>query len=185
MTQRLFAAVVPPAPVVAAWDAFLEPRRDAEPGLRWTRPESWHLTCAFLPAVPDGLVEPLEEALAAVAARTPVFALRVEGAGAFPDPDHARALWLGVTDGADELARLARRCRNAAGGCGLEVEGGRFRAHLTLARTRPIPARRWLTVLDALPPKAWVADAVVLFRSRLLPGGAGYDALGEYPLAAG
>lgn len=182
MSDRLFVAVVPPAPIVQAWDAFLEPRRDAEPGFRWTVAEGWHVTCAFMADVPATLVEPLDEALRAVAERTPRFAVEVEGGGAFPDPDHARALWLGITEGVDELTRLARRCRHAASGCGIEVEGGRFRPHLTIARTRPASARRWLTILDAIPPAAWTVDRFTLLRSHLRPGGTGYETVGEYAL---
>ena len=183
MSDRLFVAVVPPASVLDAIDAFLEPRRDAGTGFRWTVPEGWHLTCAFLPAVAPSRVEPLEAALEEVAGRTAPFAVSLAGAGAFPDATKAKALWLGVTEGSGDLDRLAHLCRTAAAGCGVEVEGGRFRPHLTLARTRPCPARRWLTILDAIPEQAWGVAAFVLFRSRLLPGGAGYENLRSFPLA--
>ena len=46
-----------------------------------------------------------------------------------------------------------------------------------------IAARRWLTVLDAIPEQAWGVEEFVLLRSRLLAGGAGYETLGRYPLA--
>lgn len=183
MSERLFAAVVPPAEVVDAIDRFLQPRRDAEPGLRWTVPDGWHLTCAFLPGVALTQVEPLEEALGEVAARTARFRLTLAGSGAFPDASRATVLWLGVLEGADDLAQLAVRCRNAASGCGVEVDGGRFRPHLTLARTKPFAARRWLTVLDAIPAQSWPVEEFALVRSRLLRGGAGYEVLGRFPLA--
>ena len=112
MSLRLFVAVLPPPPVVAAWDTLLEPRRDADPSLRWTLPESWHVTCAFMPAVPETRLDALAEALDAVAERTPPFEVVVAGAGAFPDPDHAKALWLGVREGSDPLARLAPDLRD-------------------------------------------------------------------------
>ncbi|MGC3993426.1 MAG: RNA 2',3'-cyclic phosphodiesterase [Propionicimonas sp.] len=183
--DRLFVAVLPPPAVVEGWEDFLEPRRDAEPGFRWTVAEGWHVTCAFMAAVPPLLVEPLEDALGEVAGRTRPFGVTVSGGGAFPDPDHAKALWLGVTDGAEPLARLATRCRNAATGCGIAVDGARFRPHLTIARSRPTRARRWLTILDAVPAATWTVEDLVLLRSRLLPGGAGYENLGRYPLTAG
>ncbi|MCC6497454.1 MAG: RNA 2',3'-cyclic phosphodiesterase [Propionibacteriaceae bacterium] len=182
MTGRLFVAVVPPDPVRDALDRFLEPRRDAGGDLRWTLPEGWHLTCAFMAKVPPGLVGNLEDALAVVAARTAPFEIGIAGAGAFPNPDRARVLWLGVTRGAEELGRLARRCRNAAATSGIEVEGGPFRAHLTLARAAGIPATHWLEVLDAVPAQAWLVEGCTLIRSRTLPGGAGYQRLGEFRL---
>lgn len=183
MTERLFVAVVPPAAVRGAIDAFLEPRRDAGRDLRWVQPESWHLTCAFMAKVPPVLVDGLDEALEQVAGRTAPFETTIGGAGAFPDPDRARVLWLGVTSGAVEFERLAVRCRTAAATSGIDVEGGPIRAHLTLARANGISATRWLGVLDTVPAQSFWVDRFALIRSRSLPGGAGYQRLGEYELA--
>ncbi len=182
MSERLFVAVVPPQEAVEAWDAFLDPRRDAEPRFRWTVPEGWHLTCAFMAGVPEGLVEVLGDSLEQVARRTAPFDLEVAGGGAFPDPDRAKALWLGVRTGADHLARLAIRVRNACSSAGVAVDGGRFHPHLTLARTRPVSAARWLTILDAAPPQAWTVEEFTLVRSRVLPGGSGYEAVSRHRL---
>ena len=184
MTQRLFVAVVPPASVREAWEAFLEPRRVAGTELRWVLPESWHVTCAFMGRVADDAVDDLGEALAAVAARTAPLLLTVGGGGAFPHPDAAKVLWLGVTDGAPELGELAVRCRNAATGCGIEVEGGRFRPHVTIARANGPRVLRWLQVLDAIEPQSWTVAQLRLVRSGMLPGGAGYQTVGEYALTA-
>jgi 2'-5' RNA ligase len=180
MTQRLFVAVVPPAPVRDAWDAFLEPRRDAGTELRWVLPESWHVTCAFMGRVAD--TDDLDEALAAVAARTVPFTVTVEGGGAFPNPDVAKVLWLRVTAGAQELGDLALRCRNAATGCGIAVDGGRFRPHVTIARANGQRVLRWVRVLDAIGPQTWPVTGFRLVRSQQLPGGAGYQTVGEYGL---
>lgn len=182
MTERLFVAVVPPATVREELDVFLDPRRDAGRDLRWVLPEAWHLTCAFMARVPVNLIDGLDEALEQVAGRTAPFQLTLAGGGAFPNPDHARALWLGVAAGAEELQRLAVRCRSAATGCGIETEGGPFRAHLTLARAKGISATRWLEILDTIPPQEWQVERFTLIRSKALPGGSGYQRLGEYEL---
>jgi 2'-5' RNA ligase len=185
MTRRLFVAVVPPPAVRAALDEFLEPRRTAGPELRWMLPEALHLTCAFMGDVPDAALDDLDAALAEVAARTAPFDLTVAGAGAFPHPDAARVLWLGVSKGAEHLGHLALRCRNAAAGCGIEVDGARFRAHLTVARANGLPVLRWLEVLDTIEPQSWPVTSLTLISSRLRPGGEGYQIVGEYPLALG
>ena len=182
MTQRLFVAVVPPPAVSEAWDAFLEPRREAGTELRWVLPESWHVTCAFMGAVGDGAADDLSEALAGVAARTAPFDVTVGGGGAFPHPDAAKVLWLGISGGAPELGALAVRCRNAATGCGIEVDGGRFRPHVTVARANGLRVARWLEALDAIGPQTWTVTQFRLVRSQLLPGGAGYRTVGLYPL---
>lgn len=185
MTARLFAAVLPPASVVAALDAFLEPRRDADDRLRWVHPEGWHLTTAFLPRVPDHALEALEENLAAAAGRTPAFDVALGGAGAFPGAAGGRALWLGLRRGADELGVLARRSRTAAERAGVPADGARFVAHLTLARLRrPVDVTRWLRVLDAWEGAGWRVEELVLVESHLQDRGARYEVVGRYPLGA-
>ncbi|HOC13330.1 MAG TPA: RNA 2',3'-cyclic phosphodiesterase [Propionicimonas sp.] len=183
MAERLFVAVLPSASVREALDTFLEPRRTNALNLRWTLPESWHLTCAFMADVHPSAVPDLEAALAEVAARTRPFAVTIEGAGAFPDPDHARAFWLGVSAGGTELAQLAKRSRTAVTRSGVEVEGGRLRPHLTIARANGISGTGWLEVFNTIPAQTWAVERFSLIRSQSLPGGAGYQSLAEFDLA--
>ena len=67
--MRLFAAVVPPPAVVDDLAEFLEPRQEAGPDLRWTSPDQWHLTMAFMPSVPERALDELTERLARLAGR--------------------------------------------------------------------------------------------------------------------
>lgn len=183
MGARLFTAVLPPVPLVEELDAFLAPRRQAEPRLRWTRPETWHLTTAFMADVPERSLDRLVEHLAGVADRTPPLTLRLAGAGAFGPPMAAKALWLGVTSGSEPLASLARRCRNAAGRAGVEVDGARFVAHLTLARAnRPVDARRLLAVLETFDAPAWTATEFLLIESHLGDPGRRYEVVERFAL---
>ncbi len=161
----MFAAVLPPEHVVEELDALLTPRRDHDARLRWTRPDGWHVTTAFMADVPDveRLEEQLEDSLAGVAP----FTVRLEGGLAFPHPVAARVLTLGVAEGADELDHLATKCRNAANHAGAHPDGARFVGHLTLARAnRGIQATKWLGVLDSFPGWDVPVDEVALIRSH-------------------
>lgn len=172
MGKRLFLAVHPPTSVTDDLEAYIGPRREAEPALRWAQPEHWHLTLAFLGDVPDDNADRLIEHLTPVARQTPPFDLTLAGAGCFPHPGAARALWLGVQVGATELEALARRCRTAAARAAISVEGGRFQPHLTVARSnRGIAARRWLELLDTFGNFTWRVRDVVLIDSELTRGG--------------
>lgn len=185
MGARLFAAVLPPADVVEALDAFLEPRRDADPQLRWVHPEGWHLTTAFLADVPPHTFDDLAANLAAAAARTSPFDLALADAGAFPNPATGRALWVGVRTGADDLAVLARRSRTAADRAGVRVDGTRFVPHLTLARLRrPVDVTRWLRVLDAWAGAGWRVDELALVESHLHDRGRRYEVVGRFGLGS-
>lgn len=169
----MFTAVRPPEDVVEDLDEFLEPRRDSGPW-RWTLPESWHLTLAFLADVPDRSLDDLVERLARAAARRTPFTLRLSGGGAFPGPARARVLYAAVAaepEARTELDRLATGCRAAATKAGAPPDGATFRPHVTLGRVnRPVEATRWLRLLEAYGSRSWTVDELELVASHLGEG---------------
>lgn len=172
MGKRLFLAVRPPEPVADDLERYIGPRREAEPALRWAQPEHWHVTLAFLGDLAGEQADRLVENLGPVAATTAPFELTLGGAGSFPHPGAAKALWLGAQAGGAELEALARRCRTAAARSNVHVEGGRFQPHLTVARSnRGLAARRWLELLDGFGGFGWWVTDFVLIDSELTRGG--------------
>lgn len=178
----MFTALVPPQEVLEDLEDFLEPRRDADPAVRFTPVESWHVTTAFAGSVPEGALARLAEALLEVANRTPAIEASLGGAGCFPHPAAAKTLYLDVAP-AEPLGRLAAACRSAFVRAGIEVDGARFVPHLTLARMRrPIEATRWLRVLDAAPGAFWVAGELLLIESHLHDRGNRYEVAERFAL---
>lgn len=100
----MFAAVLPPQEIVEEINSLLAPRREALPMLRWTRPEGWHLTTAFMEDVDEYRVEPLIDALGEVAGSHEPFDISVGGGYALPHPDTAKIIVLGVSRGSDDSA---------------------------------------------------------------------------------
>lgn len=168
----MFVAVVPPDDVLTELEGFLEPRRDADPVLRWTDVSQWHVTLAFMTDVPERKVEELVERLTHAAARRRSVTVGLSGAGAFPSPPAAKVLWLATpTEPADGLLRLAEGARAAANRSGAPVEGGPFRPHLTLARMRQkTNVTRWIRVLDAFRAGPWQVEEMHLIQSHLGEG---------------
>ncbi len=190
---RLFAAVVPPVAAVEHLDAFLEPRRDSasqDPGLRWTLAEQFHVTLAFMHSVPDHLVDEYGERLADGLARTPVPVLRLAGPVAFPNAAETRALAVGVmpeSEGAGVvLERMAGRARNAAVSVGTEVDGQRFRPHLTIARLRRrADTTNWVRLLETYTGPEWAVTEVAVIASHLGEGPGNrprYETVAEIPV---
>ncbi len=193
--MRVFAAVVPPADVVEDLEEFLEPRR-GEGDFRWTSPESWHVTLAFVADLPEARLDELQERLDRAGRRRTPFALRIGGGGAFPDVAQAKLLYAGVhgeprerltaEDSAEELRRLATGARAASTKAGAPVDGARFRPHLTVARTRrPHDVVRWARLLDTWSSRPFDVDGLVLVRSFLGEGPRGrprYEVCSEHRL---
>ncbi len=187
--QRMFAAVVPPDEVIADLDEFLAPRREAAE-FRWTLAEQYHVTLVFLPSVPERKLDDLVERLGRAAGRRTAFETRVTGGGAFPDPARSKLLYAGLdlTDAArTELDRAATGARAAATRAGLEVDGQRFRPHVTVARiNRAVDTTNWVRLLDAYAGPAFTVDRVSLVASYLGQGPRNrprYEVVEEFPLA--
>lgn len=178
--MRLFVAVVPPAEALAELDAELGPTRVAAPhGLRWTRPQQWHLTLAFLGEVVDSEVTALSEHFEAACAG-PSLTVRFAGGGCFGD----RVLWAGIAGDTHRLRALAAAVGQAAG-----ADAGPYRPHLTLARAGREPAdlRPAAAALAGVVGAPWTADAVHLMQSRLRAGpgnSALHSTVARYPLGA-
>lgn len=169
----MFVALQPPPDAVEDLDEFLEVRREAA-GFRWSPPEQFHVTLAFLAAVPDRALDDLVERLGHAAARRTSFGTALAGGGAFPDPARARVLWAGLdldAPGRTELDRLATGARVAANRAGVAADGQRFRPHVTVARIgRPLEVSRWVRLLETYRGPAWRADRIALVASHLGEG---------------
>lgn len=186
--MRVFAALIPPEHVIEDLDEFLSPRRDdpAASRLGWSRPESWHLTLAFMSGAPAEAVERFAERLAQVLLDTEASTVQVRGGGAFPVVERARVLYAGVADPFGALEQLSQRVRSAAAVTGCAPDGRAFLPHLTLARSRrPIEATRWVRVLQTYVGPSWQADEVAVVESHLGHGRPRHVVLDRVPLGPG
>lgn len=178
----MFLAVVPAPEVAEEIEEFLEPRRSV-PGLRWSDPDTWHITLAFWAQVPDARYEPLTELLEQAAGRTQSFPLAVRGGGADPDPLVAKVLWLGVDDPTDRLHRLAARARTAGHRVGVPADPTAFHPHVTVARGRGGHQGRVVQALDTFAGSTWQVDRVHLVESHLGQARAHHRIVESYDLA--
>lgn len=167
---RMFVAVQPPEAVVEDLEAYVGPRRESAP-FRWTQPEQWHVTLAFLEHVPDRALDGLVERLTRAARKRAPMQAHVTGGGAFPHVGRAKVLYAALDTDQVELSRAATGARAAASKAGINVDGQRFRPHVTLARmNRPVEATKWVRLLDAYSGPAWTVDELALVASYLGQG---------------
>jgi 2'-5' RNA ligase len=176
---RLFIAHPVPEAVRTEIQAQLGPYRRRHPAVRWTQPESWHLTLLFLGAVDPRRVPELERLVDEIASQmSPYRAVVDHGDGLLRQGEGVAWLGLGVGSGTlIEAATLAaERCpRDATEGPAPQRTPS---AHLTIVR------RADALVIEALRSRtegalgvSWTVDAVELVRSHLEPDGARYETL--------
>ena len=154
--------------------------------VRWVAATGFHVTIQFLGEVPESRRDDLAAALAAAARDVQPFDLGARGMGSFPNTRRPRVVWVGIEGATEELAALATRVGAAMAGCGFPPEARPFTGHVTIGRVR---TGRGLGALAAAiqarsaePFGSWSVRDVVLYRSRLSPRGATYEALARPPL---
>jgi RNA 2',3'-cyclic 3'-phosphodiesterase len=165
---RLFVALSPSPQARRHLADVVAPLRTQHDELRWTDPDAWHLTLAFLGHVDESILPALTERLGRAARRHPVLHLAFAGAGAFGSRRRARVLWVGLSGDREPLRRLAGSVQAAARRAGIATEDRSYRPHLTLARTRmPIDMTSAVAALAAYQGPSWTATEVVLMQSHL------------------
>ncbi|HEY0789229.1 MAG TPA: RNA 2',3'-cyclic phosphodiesterase [Thermoanaerobaculia bacterium] len=158
--------------------------RPRMPAASWPRPESIHLTFAFLGDTPAERVDAIARSLDSCADAR---AIDVRGGevGLFPDERRPRVAWIGL-EPHDTVSALAGRLRAALADAGIAFDPKPFRPHLTVARVKaPWRASDVAALRDAF--RGWSSpaarlDRVVLYESRLDAGGAVHTELHALPL---
>ena len=168
-SPRLFVAVWPSVEVAQRVAALARP---TVIGLRWTRPEQWHVTLRFLGPVPDPPA--VSDALAAAASGlAPVEATVGPAVGRFGH----RVLHVPV----EGLAGLDTAVVAATAHLGKPPEDRPFAGHLTLARVGKEAVN--LRPLEGEPIRAeWRVSELTLVESKLAPAGARYQVVERFPL---
>lgn len=181
--MRLFVGLSIPSTIARQLACAVEQVKTHVAAPTWVPPQNWHITLLFLGEVAPHTATALHQRLAAVAQRTPSFALWLEGWGAFPNLKRAKLLWAGVEGERDRLQRLAASVHETVAELIPLEKGKSFVPHITL--TRKVSEQNITRLNDQLPfrTKTWPVQEIHLYVSHLSPGGARYEIVASYPLA--
>lgn len=143
------------------------------PYARWVPPKNLHLTLHFFGEIGQETLEKIRVSVLSVKGCTRPFLVEVKGLGAFPDQHRPRILWLDL-EPKDQLRQLHLDCRKALLRAGVATESRSYSPHLTIGRLRQ--QKSDLTDLFSSLGQQRIGqlpiDKLVLFKSRLQPGGA-------------
>jgi RNA 2',3'-cyclic 3'-phosphodiesterase len=182
-TTRTFLAVPLPASLQQRIAALQTELSGALPGIRWTRPDTIHLTLRFFGAANTDDLEKIRSSMLSVKLRVDSFQVDVLGLGAFPGRRHPRVIWLGLTP-EEPLRALQHACEDELGRVGIPAESRVFAPHLTIGRCREHGPD--LAVLHAAQVNRGAGrlpvERLVLFASHLLADGARHTPLFTVPL---
>ncbi len=194
--MRIFAALVPDEPFMGGVAGLKSMLEDSGVDLRWTRPEGWHFTLAFLGELTEQETEAVAAAFPRAIQGQGSYPLSTRGILALPERGRIRVVAAALDGGASETKRLAARCADLfeaalrrEGPSSIQARRGgverKYLPHLTLGRAwerrqAPEQLREALKSIDG--QAAGLGKKVTLFRSELGRGGSRYFPLLEYEL---
>ena len=176
---RAFIAIALPENIIAFLGKLQDQLKTGGLPMKWTRPENTHLTLKFLGDISPSAVTAAGDVIAETVSRYSPITLSASGIGVFPGIRRPNVLWTGISGQTDVLAALQRDLDTRLHErLGVAPEKRRFTGHLTLGRVkgRPEPDRfvEAMEKFGKLETEPFTADALHLFRSRLLPSGPVY-----------
>ncbi len=178
-TARVFFALWPSAESAGELGQIAR-EAAARFGGRATRPESIHLTLAFLGNVPEARLPALLAVAAAVSAEA--FTLSINRLDFWA---HNHLLWAGCSAPPAQLAELVSTLCEALRVAGFKTgrAGGEFSPHVSLVRRVPAGAVSSADCPLPVGTLRWPCSRFVLVRSQLSATGSNYRIIGEFPLA--
>lgn len=182
-TKRSFVAIELPSQIRESLAGLQKELRGLTPPdtVRWTRPESIHLTLQFLGDVPAGQIVSIGAALEGACTGIGPFDMELKGTGVFPNPRRPRIVWAGVIEKTGRLVELHAAVGQALAPLGYPPEARAFTPHLTIGRAARSASSRDLAQLGAEITRAPIGslghldvDHIRLMESQLKPTGAVY-----------
>lgn len=179
--MRLFLGIPLAAKVKEELTSITHRLRSIDDGLRWSSPESWHITLQFLGSVQPDQYACLGPQLHKLDAQ-PV-SIQPEGLRSF-----LRAgVFILTVNLTPSLLLLQQHVVAATAPCGFVPESRAYQPHITLARSRGKPSPSTLRNLEsrtARQPRfsTFVAAEFLLYESFLGTSGSRYEIRDRFPL---
>ncbi len=182
---RLFIAIALPETVRKEIGEAAKKSMVPKSGVRWIKPDHFHVTLHFLGDQGDHVLPVLFKLLESAAAVTSVFPLAFGGLGAFPNLKKPRVLFVPVTRGMEDLIQLTQKISESLKKAGILAAENEFYGHVTLGRVKILKgiSKTVQSLQTNIPARLAVtrATGITLFKSELTPEGSNYQVLKEFP----
>jgi 2'-5' RNA ligase len=183
---RSFLAVELPKAIQKKIEEIQGDLKSSGADVRWVSPEKIHLTLKFFGNIEESKIEPIVKSIEAPIQTTVPFLLSARGIGAFPNLKNPRVIWMGLTNGKENIISLQQRLEVLLEKLGFQAEDRSFHPHLTLGRVKSSRGKEELVRrMEKYKEKElgdFQVEGVIFFKSDLRPLGPMYTPLRELRL---
>ena len=183
--KRLFIAIELPEDIKRDLGRLqIKLKQNGLESLKYTVPESLHITLKFLGYTSPELILDLATALDRISGRFDPFAIGIKGLGTFPSLSRPQVLWVGLSGELGRLQMIAREVEEELVNFGFKREKRSFAPHLTIARVRQdLKSSEQQTLAKLVSDATFITgsflriNSLSLMQSKLMPVGAEYTRL--------
>lgn len=180
--MRLFIGIALPDAITSDLSSISLRYRTANDSLRWSSPESWHVTLQFLGSTSDNQYGCIVAGLREL--RLPPVPVALDSLGFFDRPG---IFYAGVRL-TPELLSVQQRVTAATRPCGFVPETRDYHPHITLARSKGSSGRQGLRKLQGAIHRqpafsGFTSEEFLLYESLPTPSGSRYEVRERFPLA--
>ncbi len=188
MTKRIFIAVKiePGATLSSMVSTFKSALKEEK--IKWTDPENFHITLAFLGNTEEEKIKSIRDMLKRICDIFVEFDLVIKGAGLFKNIHDPRILWTGV-EPSEKLNILFESVKAGLRDSGIRMEEKNFSPHLTLGRIKSV---KDIDALKSLINRYNNAEIqrqkileILLYESLLFDSGPVYRPIERFPILPG
>lgn len=186
-TLRSFVAIDLSNSLGAALNKVIQRLKPFAPDMKWVENQNLHLTLHFLGDLRFEDVHGVCKVLEKSCQKHDLFELSLQGLGAFPSLVNPKSLWVGVSDGYEELVALQRSIHEGLREIGYPSDRQDFKPHITIGRLRkdataPPALIREMEKLAESPVGVFPVESVLLMSSETERNGPSYGVLHEIEL---
>lgn len=180
--MRLFIGIPLAEQTVNELSAISLRYRSADDGLRWSLPQSWHVTLQFLGSVSEQQYACVIPQLRALNHRA--VAIEIGSTDFF----ERAGIFFAQVRPTPELLSLQQQVTSATAHCGFSAESRPYHPHITLARAKgsrdSIGLRKLKATIRRQPTfSGFISQEFLLYESHLASSGSQYEVRARFPLA--
>jgi RNA 2',3'-cyclic 3'-phosphodiesterase len=184
--MRTFIAIELPQDIKDAISRMQTGLKASGADVKWVSTSNIHLTLKFLGEIDDKAKDAVCDTIRELAAGAANFTIKLGTIGAFPGIQAPRIIWIGLSQGHEQVKTIAQRLDRALEMIGFPKENREFSSHITIGRVRSMKNKdalaRSISGLEASTTNnlgEFSAGKITLLKSTLLPQGPVYEKLHE------